>query len=328
MFKFIYPEFWNTKNPISYLLWPLSLVYQLISYLRSIFTTKSKLVQKVICVGNVSVGGTGKTQVVIQIAKILKKGNVRFLIITKAYGSKLKRGLVVDKNHSYLEVGDESLELSKYGTVIASKNIKEVISLVKSFKPKVEVLIMDDGMQNSSLYKDVNILVIDGDRQLGNNFLLPAGPLRSNFVKALQEINALIVVDNLYRPYTIENFFKPIFKAKITANIKKKIDKTKTYLAFCGIGNPKRFFNLLEDYGLNLIKCKSYPDHYTYSNQDLVEIKNQADNLGSYLITTRKDYIRIGKKIPVIPFDVTLNIKNYSSFTNLLYEKIFKKDQI
>jgi tetraacyldisaccharide 4'-kinase len=104
------------------------------------------------------------------------------------------------------------------------------------------------------------------------------------------------------------------------------IDKAKTYFAFAGIGNPQRFFSVLQNYGLKLAKCKIYPDHHNYSDQDCQELNIQAEKLDSILITTRKDYVKIGNKLPVICFNVELAIDDSSRLIELIYEKILHKN--
>lgn len=183
MIKLLYPKFWQRRNIIAYLLLPISLIYQFLGYLRASLARPIMLPAKVICVGNCSVGGTGKTQIVMYLAKLLKARNVSFIIITKGYGSKLKNSAIVNARHTATEVGDEGVILAKHGTVIATKNIKEILPLISKFKP--DVIIVDDFLQNPHFHKDFTIVSVDSQRLFGNGFLIPAGPLRQYPNKAL-----------------------------------------------------------------------------------------------------------------------------------------------
>lgn len=322
MIKLIYPKFWQTRNIIAYLLLPLSWVYFVASYIRKIIACPIRFPCKVICVGNITIGGTGKTQIVAFLAKVLKAKNINFIIITKAYGSKLKEAMLVDSDHTALEVGDESVMLLEYGPVIAAKKIQHIKPFIEKLKPTV--IIVDDSMQNPNFYKDLIILSVDADRLFGNQFLIPAGPLRQYPKQAIQRAKIIISIgsNNTYTSHSLlENIEDKLFQAQIVPSI--EIDKTKNYFAFSGIGNPQRFFSTLENYGLKLKGYKVFPDHHIYSNEDLQFLENQTKQYNACLITTRKDYVKIdNSKLPVICCDVNLSINNNQQLINLIYEKI------
>ncbi|WP_341752132.1 MULTISPECIES: tetraacyldisaccharide 4'-kinase [unclassified Candidatus Tisiphia] len=319
MIRLIYPKFWHTKNIIAYLLLPLSWLYLFASYLRKIIARPIIFPCKVICVGNISIGGTGKTQIVIFLAKMLKAINIDFIIITKGYGSKLQTALLVEPHHTALDVGDEAVMLLKYGKVIASKKIQYILPFIQRIKPKV--IIVDDAMQNPNFYKDIVILSVDADRLFGNELLIPAGPLREYPKQAIEKTDIVILVGSsnvapsfLYREL-------PFFQAQIVPTI--DIDKTKRYFAFSGIGNPKRFFSTLENYGLQLVGNKIFPDHHQYREEDLDYLKEQSEKSNSLLITTRKDYVKIcDTDLSVICCDVHLLLNNQKLLADLIYEKI------
>lgn len=197
MIRLIYPKFWHTKNIIAYLLLPLSWLYLFASYLRKIIARPIIFPCKVICVGNISIGGTGKTQIVIFLAKMLKAINIDFIIITKGYGSKLQTALLVEPHHTVLDVGDEAVMLLKYGQVIASKKIQYILPFIQRIKPKV--IIVDDAMQNPNFYKDIVILSVDADRLFGNELLIPAGPLREYPKQAIEKTDIVILVGSSNR---------------------------------------------------------------------------------------------------------------------------------
>lgn len=324
MIKLLYPKFWQRRNIIAYLLLPISLIYQFLGYLRAGLARPIMLPAKVICVGNCSVGGTGKTQIVIYLAKLLKAKKVSFVIVTKAYGSKLKNATIIRQKHTALEVGDEGVILAKHGTVIATKNIKEILPLINELKP--DVIIVDDFLQNPHFHKDFTIVSVDGQRLFGNGFLIPAGPLRQYPNKALDVADLIFLVSS-HRD-KIPNILTPYVNKLINAQIvpSSNIDKTKNYFAFSGIGNPGRFFSTLENYGLNITGYKIFPDHYNYLQADLENLYSLAKEHNATLITTRKDYVKLSKFSynDITCLDVELSINNL----DLLNEKIFKKAQI
>lgn len=326
MIKLLYPKFWQSRNIIAYLLWSFSLIYLFISSLRKFFARTVIFPAKVICVGNISVGGTGKTQIVIHLAKLLSAQNIKFVIITKAYGSKLSKATIVKEHHTALEVGDESLILSEYGTVIATKKIQQIIPLINDIKPSV--IIVDDFLQNPNFHKDCTILAVDAHRLFGNGFLIPAGPLREYPEKALATADLIMAISaenwklpNILMPYAA------IVQAKII--LLKKIDKAKNYFAFSGIGNPERFFLTLKNYGLTVISYQIFPDHYNYSKKDLENLLANAKKHNAVLITTRKDYVKLlplkDSDTGIICCDVELLIDKPEKLTSLIYAKIFKK---
>jgi len=321
MIKLLYPEFWQKRNAIAYLLLPLSLIYRLLGFLRRTFANPIKLPAKVICVGNCSVGGTGKTQIVMYLANLLKAKNVNFVIVTKAYGSNLKNATIVHAEHTASEVGDESIILAKHGNVIATKHIKEIVPLIDELKPTV--IIIDDFLQNPYFHKNITIVSVDSKRLFGNGFLIPAGPLREYPHKALSSTDLIFLVGNKYDeiPSSLVPYIDKLIHAQIT--VSGNIDKTKNYFAFSGIGNPERFFTTLKNHGLNIVGYKIFPDHYNYLQPDLENLYLLARANNATLITTRKDYVKINNQDnKIVCLDVELSTNN----PDLLYEKIFKKN--
>jgi len=290
MIKLNYPNFWSKGGPIPILLTPFSWIYLLLGGLRKIITKELKLPGKVICVGNMTVGGTGKTQIVMHIAEKLKAGgNENFVIITKAYGSSLKDAKLVSTNDDPSEVGDESVLLASYGRVIAAKKIKDALPLLNQLKP--QIIITDDGSQNPSFHKDMVILVIDSSRWIGNGKIFPAGPLREYPESAFKKADRIVLVGNKQGSQIDLPDNKPIFWAQI--KLTSIHDLTKSYIAFTAIGNPDRFFDLLRASGMMLVKTISFPDHYHYQDSDLESLKKEADAMGCSLITTSKDMVKL-----------------------------------
>ncbi|NRB09999.1 MAG: tetraacyldisaccharide 4'-kinase [Rickettsiaceae bacterium] len=323
MIKLNYPVFWQKSGLIPLLLTPFSWIYIILGIIRKFFAKQLKLPAPVICVGNITVGGTGKTPTIIWLANFLKQQNINFVIITKAYKSKLKKGTLVNNHHLACEVGDESLLLRNHGRVIATKKITDSVPILNDLKP--EIILVDDGLQNPNFHKDIKILTIDALRGLGNGKIFPAGALRNSPKKALKNIDLIFMIGNSkcqdeYLIRIIENSNKPLFKAKF--NLITQINKQHNYYAFCGIGNPDKFYSLLKEYKIPVIKTLSFPDHHQYLDQELTALNIEANKHQATLITTKKDYVKIPEKFAIKYVDIELSFENEHELNKLLYAKI------
>ena len=323
MIKLLYPKFWSKKDLLSYVFIPISWIYIFLGVLRKLFSTPIKLPGKVICVGNMSVGGAGKTQIVLWLAKKFTKSNVNFLIVTKGYGSSLVGAKIVDKTDSAANVGDESMLLSEYAPVLAAKNISSAEPFIRKLQP--DIIIFDDGMQNPSFIKDLNILVIDANRAVGNGKIFPAGPLRQSVDSALSQSDRIIMIgnDEYSDRSLIQNIIatkKPFQTAKI--RLENALDLKKKYYAFTAIGNPDKFYNLLKENNTNIERIKSFPDHHNYSKSEINELTEEAKQAGYSLITTKKDYVKLSNNPKIICADVVLDLENEQKLFGLIYEKI------
>lgn len=323
MIKLIYPKFWSKNGIISIILTPFSWIYCVLTMLRKIITTPTRLNAKVICIGNVTVGGTGKTQIVESLAKHYKQENKKVLIITKGYGSTLKKAKLVEKSDTAAEVGDESILLSKVAPVLATKEIKYALPLIVKINP--QIIIFDDGLQNPNFIKDCKIMVIDNERGIGNGRIFPSGPLRQKIEPAIKNCDALIMIGendckNLnITKNAIENH-KPIFKAKI--NLLSPINKNTEYFAFSAIGNPDKFFNTLKNNGANIKQTKHFPDHHQFTEQEILKLKNDAKKHNYTLITTKKDYVKITKTNDIECAIVDIVFENKPEFIKLIDETL------
>lgn len=287
MIKLYYPEFWQKRNILSYILLPLGLVFLILGFIRKKISEQIRFNAFTICVGNCTIGGTGKTQLIISLAKELSKKNINFIILSKGYGGNCTAPALVTSSSSPSEVGDEALELCKYGNSFVVPNIRDAGSIISKYNP--DVILVDDGMQNPHFKKDIVIMTIDGERGFGNGFPIPAGPMRALQSASVNISDIIIVNGELKKPIeSIET--KPIFNARIKANHNFGNHK---YFAFAGIGNPQKFFDMIKNNGGNLARTKIFPDHYKYTKQDIEKLYLQAKESGLRLITTRKDYVKI-----------------------------------
>ncbi|MAH83192.1 MAG: tetraacyldisaccharide 4'-kinase [Rhodospirillaceae bacterium TMED8] len=301
------PEFWKSgsSSMLPSVLAPLSLLYQLGANLyRSNTIPGLKTSAPVICIGNITAGGTGKTPVAIDLGKRIKKIGAKPHFLTRGYGGKTIGPLRVEKCHKAAEMGDEPLLLSRLADTWCSRNRAEAAKM--AVKRGAEVLIMDDGLQHTSLHKDFSFLVVDGGFGLGNGRLLPAGPLRETLQAALPRINAVIClgedVTNILReiPAHIPTLTAVIEAGTAADGLVPQVEPHKvtkvSYLAFTGIGRPEKFYETLIKAGANLADTVSFPDHHPYTTNEILNLKQKAKQLNARLITTEKDIVRLDSK--------------------------------
>jgi len=324
MFKLIYPKFWQRRTLISYLLWPLSQIYRILGIIRYLFAKPVRFKAKVICVGNINVGGTGKTQIAIWLANFLTKKDINFIVVTKGYKGLLQGPIVVEPQHTASDVGDESALLAKYATVVVAQKIHKAVNYINKLNP--QIVIVDDGMQNPNFYKDFCILSFDGLRGIGNELLAPAGPLRQKFASGVKQSDAIIIFNKDRADYLtarLESCNKPLFGAD-TVPGNNNLDNELNYLAFCSIGNPEKFFLTLEISNFKLLSTKVFPDHHSYTIDEIETLITKAKENNATLITTAKDYVKIPKKYHsnIKCLDTTLVIDKENELETLINEKI------
>ena len=305
------PLFWNNINFISILLYPLSLVTFFINILKKTSHKKDHKI-KTICVGNLYVGGTGKTSLSIKINKILKK-NYKTVFIKKKYYDQI----------------DEQMILQHNGNLICKNKRRD--ALEAAFKKKYQVAILDDGLQEKSFKYNISIACFNSSDGLGNNFLIPAGPLRE-VVSEIKNYDA-VFLNGEKNNKKLFNYFKKInrnvkiFRGKYIPTNLRTFNRNSNFLFFCGLGNPSEFEKTLKKYKFKIKDKFIYPDHYDFSDSDISDIKILAKKKNLNIITTEKDYLRLSKKnrknIKFLKID--LNIKNLKSFSKFLIERLWKK---
>ncbi len=292
------PAFWyrNASRPASLpevALTPLSWIYEAGRKFKTAKTIMESVEPPVLCVGNIVTGGSGKTPVVAAIRKLLRSQNLAKdpFILSRGYGGTLPGPLLVDPaRQKFTEVGDEPVLLARDGPVIVSRNRLEGARMAE--RSGADMILMDDGFQNPSLKKDLSLLVIDGPSGLGNEKLLPAGPLRETLREALERTQAIIIIGSDERG--VEQKIPPhipIFSASVKP--RQIPDQQKKYIAFAGLGRPEKFQKTLEECGLKLVAFHPFPDHHPFSGADIEKLLQEAKNKNAVLITTEKDWIRL-----------------------------------
>jgi tetraacyldisaccharide 4'-kinase len=282
------PKYWQSNSLISKILSPLGWIYGSITQARLHFKKSPKTSVPVICIGNLTAGGSGKTPVSISIAKMLATEMFHPFFVTRGYGGKVKNILVNNKKHSAREVGDEPLLLSHQAPVVVAPNRFNGAEL--AVREGADLIIMDDGFQNPSLYKNLSFLVFDGNYGIGNGKLLPAGPLRETFAKGIKRADALIILGkdkhNLAQRSNL-----PVFYAHTEAG--ETAVETSDIIAFAGIGHPQKFYHTLSGLGFNIVEAIDFPDHHFYTKEELESILQKAQRLNAKVYTTSKDYVKI-----------------------------------
>ena len=305
--KIFKPRFWNKKNNlISYALLPFSFLLQIFLIIKKKISKNKKCSIPIICVGNIYLGGTGKTPLSIEIIEILKKLKKKPALVKKLH-----------KEH------DDEFRLIKSKGVKLFTNLSRYLAISEAEDDKFDCVVLDDGYQDFTINKDLNILCFNEKQLIGNGMVLPSGPLREPF-SSLKRCQ--IVVINGDRNFQFEKKIKEassdieIYYSKYhPINIGKFMSQN--ILAFAGIGNPENFFNLLEVNNLKLIKKISYPDHYNYSLKELNKLINFSLKNNLKLITTEKDFFRIKH------FQIA-QIKCLNVELKILNSEVFEKDVI
>ncbi|MDC0233478.1 tetraacyldisaccharide 4'-kinase [Candidatus Pelagibacter sp.] len=309
------PKFWDLKKPnlMSYLLLPFTLVVELNNFIQNLKTSKKNKIIKSVCVGNIYLGGTGKTPTALEIYKILKD-----LSFKVAIGKKF-----------YLSQKDERIILKNNSNFISSNTRRKILE--KAIKNKYQVIIFDDGLQNKSIFYDLKIVCFDSQNWIGNGLIIPSGPLREN-ISSLKNYDCVIFKDNYQKNSRVINTIKKInkkikiFYSEVKISNLKKINKNKKYLIFSGIGNFGSFKNTLLKRKINIKEEIIFPDHYNFKEQDIINVKKRAKKIGAKILTTEKDFVKISQKqrkgINLIK--INLKIKNKKSFINFLKSKIYE----
>ena len=308
------PKFWTDRNIISYSLLPFSLVYACGFFLIRFFAKKEKISKPVICIGNIIAGGSGKTPTAIAIGRLLQEMSIDFSYLSRGYMGDGSEFLSVNSNSSNAkQVGDESILLSEVAKTFVAKNRLFGAQQIDRMRD-VKMIIVDDGMQNNSLNYDYTIAVIDSGVAFGNEFLIPAGPMREPINSGLNKADLIIIIGEANDSLLQKLSNRKLIQARI---IPSNIDafKNKRMMAFCGLAYPKKFFSLLKSEGVEVLNEVGFGDHHNYSNNELEELMNNAQVNNMSLVTTKKDWVKFSKefkeKIPYLDIRLEFDDKEF-----------------
>jgi len=283
------PHFWTGGGPLSVLLAPLGWGWAAISAYQYAKVLPHKASVPVVCIGNLVAGGAGKTPVAISVAELLEGAH----FLSRGYGGQAEGPLLVDfHKHEYGEVGDEPLLLAQTAPCWVAKD--RVAGAKAAAKHGARCLVMDDGFQNPSLFKDISLLVVDGHVGFGSGRCMPAGPLREPLGRGLARAQAVVILgeDRKHIARQIGNRL-PILHAHLEPEAEAASLNGEEVVAFAGIGRPDKFFQTLERLGAKVIEGYRFPDHHPYHPSEIAELILEAEKRSAALITTTKDFVRI-----------------------------------
>ncbi|KAF0173351.1 MAG: tetraacyldisaccharide 4'-kinase [Hyphomonadaceae bacterium] len=300
------PRFWygaegrDSALLLQALAQPLSWLYAAISAAKIAHATPERVAAPVICVGNLTVGGAGKTPVVRAIRAQLRAMGVEAHTLSRGHGGALKGPVRVNDTHTAADVGDEPLLHARDGAAwIARDRLAGALAMIAA---GAQAIVMDDGFQNPALAKHLSVLVFDAEAGAGNARVVPAGPLREPLKAGLARANAVILIHGSRAPArsedddpsrldrALEGFGKPILHATLEPQGEAPAGPL---LAFAGIGRPQKFFDTLKALGGDMVDGASFPDHHAYAEADLKNLAAHASAHGARLITTEKDHVRL-----------------------------------
>jgi tetraacyldisaccharide 4'-kinase len=328
------PAFWHRPSLISLLLTPLGALYGMVAARRLQHEGLDAGIP-VLCVGNYHVGGAGKTPAVLALTRLLRDLGETPVVLSRGYGGRLRGPVKVDpERHVAADVGDEPLMLARTVPVMVARDRVNGVALAKS--QGASVILMDDGFQNPAIAKDASLIVIDGDRGLGNGRVLPAGPLRAPLAPQLDRTDALIVVGDGTAAEAVAAAIaaqdKPVFAAHLRADDASVASlRGKRVLAFAGIGDPGRFFRTLRTTGIEIVGERAFADHHPFSESQIERLIAEASCDALTLVTTEKDLARLRTAggLPdwakdIVPFAVTLEFDSAVELRRFVSQRLFQ----
>ena len=309
------PKFWDYKKPnfISYLLFPITLLLTVNNFLIKIYPKKKFHEIKTICVGNIYLGGTGKTPTTLKLFELLKGLNLKIATAKK----------------NYTHQQDEEILLKKKSNLIISKKRSDIIA--KAIKTGIDLVIFDDGLQEKKVDYDIKFVCFDCKSWIGNGLLIPSGPLR-------EKIQSLTKHDAVFLKSSIKNFntseicskikkINPnieIFNSYVIIKNINQFNLSDKFIIFSGIGNASSFKDTLINNNFNITKEIIFTDHHEYKLKEISKILNFAKKEKAEILTTEKDYIKIPENLKdkINCIEIDLEIKEQDKLINLIKTKI------
>jgi tetraacyldisaccharide 4'-kinase len=328
------PAFWHRPSSmLARLLMPLGAIYGAVAA-RRLAREGFDAGIPVLCVGNYHVGGAGKTPTVLALVNLLRDAGEAPIVLSRGYGGKLHGPVKVDpEQHAAGDVGDEPLMMAQSVAVVVARGRVEGVALARS--QGASVILMDDGFQNPAIAKDASLIVIDGDRGLGNGCVFPAGPLRAPLPPQLARTDALIIVGDGSAAASVAAAIATrgglVLRARLVpSEASIAALRGKRVLAFAGIGDPGRFFRTLRTSGVDVVAEKAFADHHPFSQSEIEALVAAAKRDGLLPVTTEKDLARLrvgGKLMPaaqdIVPFAVTLRFDDEAKLLQFVTDRLF-----
>ena len=277
------PEFWRGRGWRARLLSPLGALYGL-----SVALKRRKGFAPgipVICIGNLTAGGTGKTPIAIAVADALRARGRKPFFLTRGYGGSTRGPAMASRAHSAAVMGDEALLLARHGQTVVAKDRAAGARL--AVEKGADAIVMDDGHQNFALRKDLSLVVVDAQTGFGNGLMIPAGPLREPVAQGLTRADAVVLVGD--GDPDLGNFAGPVLRARLLAD--GAALEGQPVFAFAGIGRPEKFIASLEEAGAIIAGSCFFDDHHPYAEEEIEQLKAIAGD--AQLVTTEKDFVRM-----------------------------------
>jgi tetraacyldisaccharide 4'-kinase len=329
------PGFWHRRSSlVSLLLLPLGALYGAVAA-RRLQREGFDAGIPVLCVGNYHVGGAGKTPMVLALTRMLRDLGETPVVLSRGYGGRLHGPVRVDPDrHAAADIGDEPLMMARTVPVVVARDRISGVALARS--QGASVILMDDGFQNPAIAKDASLIVIDGDRGLGNGLVFPAGPLRAPLPPQLARTDALIVVGDGAAAAPVAAAIavrgRPVLSAHLRADDASVASlRGKRVLAFAGIGDPLRFFRTLRASGIEIVRERAFADHHPYAQAEIEALIAEAKPDALTLVTTEKDLARLrsGGRLAsyaqeIVPFAVTLEFDDAAQLRTFVTDRLFK----
>ena len=309
------PKFWDLKKPnfLAYLLYPLTIFVEIINIISSLIPKKKFSEIKTICVGNLYIGGTGKTPTSLFLYNLLKKMNFNPVIAKKFYKNQIDEQKFLQDNSNFISLNDR----------------EEILK--KAIEMKFDMIIFDDGLQEKWINYDIKFACFDSEKWIGNGHLIPSGPLREK-MNALKNYHGIFLktvnddsnLDYIYNKIREINPNIEVFESNIEIENISKFNIDKNYIIFSGIGNPDSFKKLLLKNKFKIIEEITFPDHYNYQDKDILEIIDKANFNNAEIITTEKDFKRIPEnfKEKISFLEIDIKIKDEDKLVQFLKTKI------
>jgi tetraacyldisaccharide 4'-kinase len=287
------PDFWQEKDYTAKfaaaVLAPMGWIYGATVAWKAQHAHPYRSSAKVVCVGNLSAGGTGKTPITVAVVQALEKRKRKTVILSRGYGGKMRGPAFVDLAHdTFDETGDEALLMAGAAPVIVARD--RAAGAKYAEREYVDAVVMDDGFQNFTLAKDLSIVVVDAETGFGNKRIIPAGPLRENVAQGLARADAVILIGD--GSPALPNFKGPVLRARLVPVDVLGLSGMRV-LAFAGIGRPEKFFATLRALGARIVEEREYADHHAYTASEFARLRAKAKAADAQLVTTEKDFVRL-----------------------------------
>jgi tetraacyldisaccharide 4'-kinase len=317
------PDFWAENGIAPRLLQPFGLMIQAGAAIRRRVTTPHMMDIPVICVGNLVVGGAGKTPVALALASVLRQGRATVAFLSRGHGGRLDGPIKVDPSvHVAVDVGDEALLLAESAPTWVSRDRAK--GAVAARAGGAGLIIMDDGFQNPGLHKTFSLVVVDGAVGFGNRRVLPAGPLREPVESGLARADGVILIgeDRTGAAASLPAEL-PLLRARIVPRPSNRLPAGARVLGFAGIGRPAKFHESLKELGLDVTGFQGFPDHHVFTKAEIQALLDRARVEEAIVVTTAKDHVRLPEadRSRIERLDITLNWQDEAALSALLRER-------